>query len=80
MKCLLVIKTDQTPAPPEGRAYADVFNSRGEAIDFMRNRAFVGEQFTFELYEQVLEGATTVKLETRPATERCTPTCDPVTE
>jgi hypothetical protein len=80
MKCLLVIATDQTPKAPEGRAYVDVFNSRGEAIDFMRHRATAGEQFTFELYEQVLEGATTVKLETRPATERCTPACDPATE
>ena len=67
MKCLLVITTAE-----ESTIGKPAFDSRNAALDHMRERVANGEQFTFELYEQVLEGGTTVKLETRPATERCT--------
>ena len=76
MKCLLLVTSDAAPINDAESLIS--FESRNAALEHARLMAASGEQFTFELYEKVLEGGTSVKLDTRPATEKPTEIRDAV--
>jgi len=73
MKCIVLLEPTGREPQPYGQ---QEFDSRNAALKHLNEKAEQGEQFKYEIYEQVLEGETSVKLSSRmptPSPALCEP-------